>query len=201
MQEIIKAFHNCPLVPVKDRNFIVTPLIDQEPATSPELLKDVVKELSTLTDISKATKVFGEEDRGGFIAALMAYEYNLPLAMVKWNPSGLEGQISISFRNAYHTGKMYANGLEEDDKVLLVEDFVDTGGTLIGMIKLLQQKEIELTDVIVIAEKDGYDGIKRVKDETGVDVKKLLKVSSKGKASRVTWVRGKGKIDLPLESD
>jgi adenine phosphoribosyltransferase len=83
----------------------------------------------------------------------------------------------------------------------LVEDFVDTGGTLIAMIKLLQQKEIELTDVIVIAEKDGYNGIKRVKDETGVDVKKLLKVSSKGKASRVTWVRGKGKVDLPLETD
>jgi adenine phosphoribosyltransferase len=196
MQHIINAFHNCPLIHVKDRNFIVNTLIDQEPATSPELLHDVVTELSKIADLSQATKVFGEEDRGGFLAALMAYEHNLPLAMVKWNPSGLEGQMCIDFRNAYTDGKMYANGLEQEDKVLLIEDLVDSGGTIISMLKMLQKEKIDVVDVVVVAEKVEYNGIEAIKKATGVDVKHLIKVSSEGKKSKVVWIHDQGEVNL-----
>lgn len=196
MKHIIKAFHNSPLVPVKDRNFMINSLIDQDPATPPELLREVVEELTKITDISKATKIFGEEDRGGFLAALMAYEHNLPLAMVKWNPSGLEGQVCIDFRNAYTHGKMYANGLEPNDKVLLVEDLVDSGGTIIGMLKMLQKEKIEVVDVIVVAEKVEYKGIEAIKKATGVDVKTLIKFSSTGDKSKVVWIHDQGEVNL-----
>lgn len=187
MKYIYDAFHNGRLVKVKDRNFLINPLIDQQPATSYELMKDTVNELCGIANWDGVTKIFGEEDRGGFIAALIAYEKKLPLAMVKWNPIDLEGQISIPFRNAYTEGTMYANGLEKGDKVVLVEDMVDSGGTIISMINLLLKNEMKIADIVVVAEKAEYEGIKRIKKETGIDVKCLLRFTSEGESSKVTW--------------
>jgi adenine/guanine phosphoribosyltransferase-like PRPP-binding protein len=189
MKYVVDAFHNRPLVFVKDRNYIVTPLTDHEPGTPFELLEDTVKELSKLSNFSLADKILGEEDRGGFLAALMAYEHKKPLGMVKWNPNGLEGQQAVQFRNAYTEGTMYINGIQPGDKVILVEDMVDSGGTIIGMIELLGKIKVELLDVVVIAEKEEFEGIKRIKDETGFDVKALLKFnSSMGNKAKVTEI-------------
>ncbi len=188
MKHLIDAFNNRPLIKVKDRNFIVNPLTDHVPYTSFELLDDTVQELAKLTDYSKATKLLGEEERGGFITVLMAYHLKIAFGMVKWNPLELGGQISIDFRNSYADGKLYLNGIEKGDKVIIVEDMVDSGGTIISMIKLLEQAGIELLDIVVIAEKEEYKGIERIKKETGYDVKHLLKFTSSGEKSKVTWV-------------
>jgi adenine/guanine phosphoribosyltransferase-like PRPP-binding protein len=191
MQQVIDAFNNRPLVHVKDRNFLINPLTDHMPTTSFELVDDTIKSLAQLTDYSKASKLIGEEDRGGFLVALMAYHLHLPFGMVKWNPNGFEGQISVEFRNAYTGGTMFLNGCEKGDKVILVEDMVDSGGSIVAMIELCKKAGVEIVDIVVIAEKEEYKGIERIKRETGRDVKLLLKFSSKGKTSKVTWINDK----------
>jgi adenine/guanine phosphoribosyltransferase-like PRPP-binding protein len=186
---VVDAFDNQPLVFVKDRKYLVNPLTDHEPTTTYELLDATVKALSKLTDFSKANKILGEEDRGGYIAALVAYYNRMSFGMTKWDPVGLEGEQSIDFRCAYAEGSMYIHGIQKGDKVILVEDMVDSGGTIIAMIKLLEKMGVELFDLIVIAEKEDFQGIKRIKEETGRDVKCLLKFTVKhGDRSKVTWV-------------
>jgi adenine phosphoribosyltransferase len=196
MKHLIDAFHNRPLIKVKDRNFIVNPLTDHVPTTPYELLEDTVQELAKVTDYSKATKILGEEERGGFITVLMAYHLKMPFGMVKWNPIGLEGQISIDFRNAYTEGKLYLNGIQKGDKVTIVEDMVDSGGTIISMIQLIQKAGIEIVDVVAIAEKAEFEGIERIKNETGFDVKHLIKFTSSEETSKVTWVHGMSDSEL-----
>lgn len=189
MKHIIDAFDDRPLVFLKDRKYLINPLTDHHPTTSFELLEETVAELSRLTDFSKATKILGEEERGGFIASLMAYATKLPFGMVKWNPNGLPGQLEIDFRMSYADGKLYLNGVAPGDKVIIVEDMVDSGGTIIGMIELLKRANIELVDIIVVAEKEEFHGIERIKRETGVEVKHLLTFNTAGERSKVTWVR------------
>ena len=109
--------------------------------------------------------------------------------MVKWFPVDLEKNIKIKFRNSYTKGEMYLYGVKKHDRVILVEDMVDSGGTIISMIKLLRKVGAKIMDVIVIAEKEEFKGINRIKDETGIDVKFLLKFSSSGNSSKVTWMK------------
>jgi adenine/guanine phosphoribosyltransferase-like PRPP-binding protein len=189
MQHVIDAFDNRPLVHVKDRKYIINPLTDHYPTTSFALLDETVSELIKLTDFSRATKILGEEERGGFIASLVAYATKLPFGMVKWNPTGLEGQLAVDFRMSYAEGKLYLNGVEPGDKVVIVEDMVDSGGTMIAMINLLRRANIELLDVIVVAEKEEFHGIERIKRETGVQVKHLVGFDVSGERSKVTWTR------------
>lgn len=185
MEEIIKAFDNQPLTLINNRKYIVNPLLDHMPETKYELLEDVVLELSKLTSFDDAQKIVGEEDRGGYIAALMAYEHKKSLAMVKWNPSGLQSEHPVDFRNAYTSGKMYLHGIKKGDRVILVEDLIDSGGTIIAMIKLLQDAGAVIVDIITVAEKIDYDGRERIKNETGFDVKSLLKVQCLDEKSKV----------------
>jgi adenine/guanine phosphoribosyltransferase-like PRPP-binding protein len=196
MKEVIANFHNHKLVPVKDRNFLINPLIDHVPTTPYELVEDAINELCKLTDFSKANKIAGEEDRGGFITALVAYRQKLPFGLLKWNPVGLDGQISVDFRNAYAEGKMYLNGVQKGDNVIIVEDLVDSGGTIIAMIELFKKAEVNIVDIIALAEKAEYKGVERIKKETGYEVKHLVKFTSTGTLSKVIWINGQGEVSL-----
>jgi adenine/guanine phosphoribosyltransferase-like PRPP-binding protein len=190
MKELIKAFHDQPLRQINGRKYILNPLLDHYPETSYALMKDTVVELSRITDVSKVDKIIGEEDRGGYVAALMAFRHKKSLAMVKWNPSGVDGQIGIDFRNAYTAGKMYLNGVQAGEKVLIVEDLIDSGGTLIAMIQLLRSVKVEIYDIITVVDKIDYGGRERILRETGLSVKSILGVSCQGGSSSVVSVHG-----------
>jgi adenine/guanine phosphoribosyltransferase-like PRPP-binding protein len=188
MKYLVEAFDDKPLIKMKNTNYVLNPLLDHEPETSFELMRDVVQELSKITDFSQADKIVGEEDRGGYIAALIAYEHKKSLGMVKWNPDILKGKVGVDFRNAYTEGKMYLYGVNPGDKVILIEDMVDSGGTIISMIKLLEKIEVDIKDIVVLAEKEEYHGIERIKKETGRDVKCILQFTCLGERSRVTRI-------------
>jgi adenine phosphoribosyltransferase len=182
MKKIVSAFHNQKLVMVEGRKFMVSPINDHYPETDFPLMEEMVNELSKLTDFTRATKIVGEEDRGGYIAALLAYNHKKPLAV------GLEGEIGIDFRNAYTTGQMFLHGAKSGDEVIIVEDMVDSGGTIISMIKLLEKSNIKILDIVVIGEKEEFNGIERIRQETGYTVKHLVKFTCTGETSQVTKI-------------
>lgn len=194
MHELISAFHDQPVIKLKNTNYIVNPLLDHNPETPFSLMQAAVEELAQLTDYSLADKIVAEEDRGGYLAALVAYHRKKALSMVKWNPLELEGQISVDFRNAYTTGKMYLYGVKPGDRVILVEDLVDSGGTIIAMINLLRKAQVQLVDVICLAEKEEMQGVARIKRETGIEVKILLRFNCESERSCVTEFKGKPHI-------
>jgi phosphoribosylanthranilate isomerase len=59
------AFDNKPLLWVQGKKFLVNPLTDQIPATSPDLLRAAAKEILRAARWRSADTIVGEEDRGG----------------------------------------------------------------------------------------------------------------------------------------
>lgn len=184
---IYESFDNQDIVMVSDKRYCVNPLLDHIPATESELLQQVCSEMSKTIDFSKADILIGEEDRGGYLCALMSYIEQKPFTLAKWNPVGLEGEVSIGFRNAYTHGKLFLNGTKEfkGKNAILVEDLIDTGGTIVAMIKLCQANDINIIDVIAVAEKTNYGGLQRIEDETGIKPKVLVQFFSDEKKSKV----------------
>ncbi|MEP3245405.1 MAG: phosphoribosyltransferase family protein [Sneathiella sp.] len=180
-----QSFDNCPLVPIKGRKFILNPLTEQIPATSPELLEDAANWIATATDFSAATKIVGEEDKGGILVAATSLKVGLPFGLARWQPSGLEGQVKVDFECEYTSGTLYLNGAEKSDRVIIVDDIISTGGTMISLIKALQKTGCEIVDVICVAEKVDYHGARRVFEETGIRVKCLMQLSMDGETSSV----------------
>ena len=182
---VTQAFNDQPLIQLKDHIFLINPLTEQIPATSAQLLEAATEWMIDVGDFSKANKIAGEEDKGAILVASTSLATGLPFGMARWYPVGLEGQISVDFKMEYASGTIYLNGIEEEDKVIIVDDMISTGGTMLALIKAVRLAKAEIVDIVCVAEKFEYNGVQRILDETGFQVKTLVKVSIEGERSKV----------------
>jgi adenine phosphoribosyltransferase len=132
-----------------------------------------------------ATKIAGEEDKGAILVASTALETGLPFGMARWYPSGLEGQVGVDFKMEYASGQLFLNGIEQGDQVIIVDDMISTGGTMLALIEAVLKTDATIVDIICVAEKIEYRGVDRIRDETGYQAKTLLQVSVSGERSKV----------------
>ncbi len=181
-----EAFHDKPLVQVGAYRFLIIPLTEQIPATPAELLREAAAQVLGAVTLDGVTKIVGEEDRGAILVAAVSLQSGLPFGLARWNPSGVPGQIAVDFAMEYAQGQLYLNGVEPGDQVLVVDDLVSTGGTLIALIRAITLAGAHVRAVVCVAEKIEYGGAARVRAETGIEVKSLVRVSVAGERSRVT---------------
>lgn len=167
---IFKAFDKQPVKIINGNKYCVNTLTDHSPATDPALLKEIQGNIRQVNKKVKADFIIGEEDRGGYIAAMAAVSLSIPFSLVKWNPSGLEGEIKIKFRNTYATGNLYLNGANDlkGKRVLIVEDLIDSGGTVISMVKLIRKSGAKVAGIVAVANKVDYKGVERIKNAIGI---------------------------------
>lgn len=182
------AFDKRPVQVVSGKKYCINPLTDHVPITEPALLTQIIDEASTIIDYRSADFLIGEEDRGGYICSLFSVPWQKPFTLTKWNPSGFAGELEIDFRNAYTKGSLYLNGITPElKKAIIVEDMIDTGGTIIAMVQLLRSAGIEILDIFAVARKEDYSGSERIAAETGLVPKVLVAFTSGEALSEVTW--------------
>ena len=185
---VIQNFDDQPLIQIKGHKFLVNSLTEQIPATSAELLGATTAWLLEVGEFERANKIAGEEDKGAILVASTSLATGLPFAMARWYPTGLAGEVTVDFEMEYASGKLFLNGIESHDRVIIVDDMISTGGTMLAMIHAVQLAEAEIVDIVCVAEKIEYGGVKRILNETGYAVKTLVKVSVSGERSKV--IRG-----------
>ena len=185
-KELVKeAFDNRPLLPFGEFKFLINPLSEQIPATKAELLQAATDWIVDVGDFYMANKIAGEEDKGAILVAATSLATGLPFGMARWYPAGLEGQVSVAFEMEYASGELFLNGVEVGDRVIIVDDMVSTGGTMLALIKAVQLAKAEIIDIICVAEKIEYGGVEKIANETGHRVKTLVKISVAGERSKV----------------
>jgi len=179
-----ESFDNQPLYDVDGYKCVLNSLTEQTPATSPILLRLAGEWLAD--SIPNCDKLLTEEDKGAILVAAVSLHTGIPFGMARWYPNQLADQVSAIFSCEYvEKGTLYLSGIEKGDRVVVIDDIISTGGTMIGIIKTLQAIGAHIVDIIVLAEKIEYKGIQRVKEETSIDVRSLVKISITGKKSKV----------------
>lgn len=182
---VTQAFNDQPMIQFKAQKFLVNPLTEQIPATSAQLLQAATDWIVEAGDFSRADKIAGEEDKGAILVAATSLATGLPFGMARWYPTGIEGQVSVGFEMEYASGTIYLNGVEEGDKVIIVDDMISTGGTMLALINAVLLARAEIVDIICVAEKIEYGGVQRLLNETGYKVKTLVKISVARERSKV----------------
>ncbi|MHA2139322.1 MAG: phosphoribosyltransferase family protein [Candidatus Hodarchaeales archaeon] len=182
---IVDNFDNQPLYEVDGYKFVLNSLTEQVPATPSELLKLAADWISSEITCD-CDKLLTEEDKGGILLAAVSLKTGIPFGMVRWVPNLLATQVTEIFSCEYvKEGTLYLSGIEKNDRVVVIDDIISTGGTMIGIIKTLKKIGANIVDVIILAEKIEYNGVNTVKKETGIDVRSLIKISVSGARSKV----------------
>lgn len=190
MQDLIKSFDNQPIFKKDGKRYLVIPMNDHYTSTEPSVLRQAVNAICDVVNWNgndSINKVVSEEERGGYIAVCVALQRNLPFSLAKQNPVHLPGEIAIrSFKMSYSDRmSIYLNGVKKGDKVIIIDDIIDSGGTMIALINAVRKAKVIIKDVVSLAEKVETGGVDRIEKETGIRVKTILRIDTTGKKSEV----------------
>lgn len=161
-----------PIVWRGDYPYFVHPLSDGVPAIEPALVREVTEALVALTDLD-CDYILTPEAMGLPLGTALSLRTGLPLNIVRKRSYGLEGEVEVDYQTGYGQGKLYLNGVQAGDRVLLVDDVVSTGGTLKALVAALNELKVEIAEVLVVFEKCDLPALQ---NELEMTIRTLIKV-------------------------
>ncbi|HII80868.1 MAG TPA: purine phosphoribosyltransferase family protein [Methanosarcina sp.] len=167
-----------PVIKRGEYNYFIHPISDGVPSIDPRLVEEISDYIAGVANMNVDT-ILTVEAMGIPVANALSLKTGISLTIVRKRPYFLEGEVELSQSTGYSKGALYINGLKKGDRVIIVDDVISTGGTLLALVKALQKMGVEVMDVIsVIGRGDGFLKLK----ELGVEPKILvtIDVSEKG---------------------
>lgn len=173
IEKLRNAVRNIPDFPIQGIQFKdVTTLFKD-----PDNLKALARELSGRYKNKGITKVVGIESRGFIMGPIMALELNAGFIPVR-KPGKLPAEtIEEVYEKEYGTDaiQIHIDALSEDDVVLIHDDLLATGGTMLAAYNLVKKMNVKKIYINFIIELEELGGRTIFPKETELD--SLLKFS------------------------
>jgi adenine phosphoribosyltransferase len=179
LERLKTSLINSPVIKRGEYNYFIHPISDGVPSIDPHMVDEIAEYILRITDIKKIDTILTVEAMGIPVANALSLKTGIPLTIVRKRPYFLEGEVELSQSTGYSKGVLYINGLKRGDRIIIVDDVISTGGTLVALVKALKTMGVEILDVIsVIGRGDGYLKLK----ELGIEPKILatIDVTEKG---------------------
>ncbi|MDI9395769.1 MAG: hypoxanthine/guanine phosphoribosyltransferase [Euryarchaeota archaeon] len=162
-----------PVTKRGEYNYFIHPISDGVPSIDPHLVEEIADYILQISDIKKIDTILTIEAMGIPVAIALSLKTGIPLTIIRKRPYFLEGEVELSQSTGYSKGALYINGLKKGDRVIIIDDVISTGGTLLALVKALQKMGVEVMDVIsVLGRGDGFLKLK----ELGVEPKILVTI-------------------------
>lgn len=163
---------NASIVTLGDYEYLAIPMtngINLEPSVISKVASNVLKKANRSFD-----KILVPESPAVPIATVMSLKAKRPLVMARKLQLNLADEIVAPYKTGFDTGTYYINGITNSDRILLFDDVVSTGGTMIALIQALVNANVRIQDVVAVIDRN--DGSKRVEYATGYKVKSMVKI-------------------------
>ena len=156
MKELDQYIRNIPDFPEPGIQFKdITPLIKE-----PKILKIAIKKLIHPFQNEELTAVAGMEARGFIFGSLAAWELGISFIPLR-KPNKLPFDVeSLSYDLEYGSAalEIHVDALKKNDRVLLVDDLIATGGTAAASCQLIEKLGAEIVGCAFIIEIDFLSG-------------------------------------------
>ena len=173
LEEVKKSLEASPIVKKGDYNYFVNPISDGVPAMDPKMLRELSLAVYKYADLD-VDKIVAVEAMGIHLATALSLATDIPFVVIRKRQYGLEGESEVYQKTGYGSSNLYVNDLHAGEKILLIDDVVSTGGTLIALVDTLKELGLDLKSVVAVIEKG--EGKEKVEAETGVDVLSIVKL-------------------------
>lgn len=158
----------------------------------PVLMKQMGEEIAKHFSGRGITKVATIESSGIAPALMTAAALNIPLVILKKQPSRILNQdLYQTVVTSYTKGSSYeltisSKYLDENDHVLIVDDFLANGEAATGAIRLIRKAHATIAGVAVLIEKSFQPGREKLLEQ-GIDVFALARIA-RMEAGSITFV-------------
>jgi adenine phosphoribosyltransferase len=118
----------------------------------PEAFRAIVRALATEATRLKASRIAAVDARGFILGGAVAYETHTPFALVRKKGKLPYKTVSADYALEYGTAtiEIHADACSPGDRVLIVDDLIATGGTLLAAASLFQLLGGEVAGVAAV---------------------------------------------------
>ena len=173
-QSVIDA----PVVMKGDYAYFIHPLSDGVPQQSAELLAAARDLIHQKIDWDNVDVILGIEAMVIPLATALSLSSTKPLVVGRKRKYGLPGEFSIDQTTGYSKGEIYLNDINQGDRVLLVDDVVSTGGTLLPILKAIDEIQAVVADCWIIFEKG--EGMNMIRSSGNWPLNSLVRIKMDG---------------------
>ncbi|ENN96650.1 adenine phosphoribosyltransferase [Methanocaldococcus villosus KIN24-T80] len=171
LEETLKS---CPIVKRGNYDYFIHPITDGVPVVKPELLREVAVRILKVGNFDEVDKIVTAEAMGIHLATILSIYTDIPFVIMRKRQYNLPNEIPVFQKTGYSKGQLYLNGINKGDKVVIVDDVISTGGTMMAIISALEKAGAEIKDIICVIERG--NGKEIVEKKTGYKIKTLVKV-------------------------
>jgi adenine phosphoribosyltransferase len=163
--------------------YLIHPLTDGVPRCPPELLAAWTGWAQAQPEATDATLLLAPEAMALPLAAVLGQALHLPYVVVRKRSYALPGERVAFAETGYGGATLHLNDVDADDRVLLVDDVLSTGGTTGALLHLLRERGVQVTGVVVFLDKG--DVAARLAERFEVPVRAMRRIRIEGGKVRV----------------
>ncbi|PFN26617.1 xanthine phosphoribosyltransferase [Bacillus cereus] len=149
----------------------------------PVLMQEIGKEFAKRFKEYNITKIVTIESSGIAPAVMAALELGVKVIFARKRKS-LTLQDNMYVANVYSFTKqetneisLSRNHIDENDRVLLIDDFLANGQAALGLMSLVEQAGASIAGIGIVIEKAFQDGGKKLREQ-GIRVESLAEIAS-----------------------
>jgi xanthine phosphoribosyltransferase len=149
----------------------------------PQLMDICGRELAQRFRDIRATKVLTAEISGIAPAVLTAFHLNLPVVYArKQKPITMPDQVFLTLSPSHTKGRVTEliispEYLGEGERVLIIDDFLATGATILGLVRLAQTAGSNIVGIGALIEKT-FEGGRKALSQLNVPIESLVQIVS-----------------------
>lgn len=183
LERLKRSLLEAPVFKRGEYNYFIHPITDGVPEIRADLLREVAAQIVRMADL-EADKIVTVESMGIPIGTALSLISDIPLVIIRKRKYGLPGEVEVSQVTGYSRSQLFLNGIRKGDRVVVVDDVISTGGTLLAVLKSLEVAGASVKDIVVVVKRG--EGAQRLRAE-GYSVKTMVDVEVDEKS--VTEVR------------
>jgi len=149
----------------------------------PALMESCGKELARRFQDIKATKVLTAEISGIAPALMTAFHLRVPVVYArKSKPITMPDQVFLTLSPSHTKGRMVElivspEYLSRGERVLIIDDFLASGATILGLVRLATTAGAEVVGIGAVIEKT-FEGGRAALEHLGVPIEALARIRS-----------------------
>ena len=172
MNKLEKSLQQAPIIDRGTYRYVVHPITDGIPAIEPALLEEVTERMQC--ELPDCDRIVTTEAMGIPIAAALSLRTGIPFTIIRKRSYGLPGEVFVEQVTGYSSSELYINGLKDGDEVVLVDDVVSTGGTLIAVMAALRDMGVTVKKILVAVSKGDLPAIE---EQVGMPINTLVDIA------------------------
>ncbi|NIR50070.1 adenine phosphoribosyltransferase [candidate division KSB1 bacterium] len=173
MADLQKFIRNVPDFPKKGIGFKdITTLLREG-----KVFHEAVDVLAEKFSDKEIRKIVGIESRGFIFGAALAYKWNIGFVPVRKPGKLPAATVKEEYELEYGTDavEMHKDAVSQNEKVLIVDDLLATGGTAAATLKLVRKLGGDIQGVVFLIELNFLNGREKLK---GYDVISIIQYDS-----------------------